>query len=238
MMITNLKITILLLFINLNMAICQNYNIYDFHIDSLIEYKIDNAELIQALDSGIINVEKFGYYKIHPYLIWISILDSNKIDISYFPYAQTMIHDFLHFPLDRFRGICFYKKHNILISSKINGEIDIFFHSTNQIKKLYYKNSENILDHSGLYRFSNFYEITNGKFNIDDDDQLSEFYSFEFYYMIKKGDTWVDISKILKCKVEDLIKEFPEMETPLEGYLLKIVYTFENSTLKKITRLF
>ena len=220
---------VLLILINFNLSFSQNTDYYDSQIDSLIEYKIENIQFIQAIDSGLNYVEKVGYFKITPYLIWIYFYDSSLVEIRFSPFSKTRIINIISYFQNKNFGICKYQNHTIIMHSKDNGLIEKYFQSKYQKKNFYYKNSENILVQSGLYNFSIFYKIENGNLFFDEiDESCSINHEFQFDYFIRKGDTWAEIANKMNCNVEDLKKEYFEMETPLEGYRIVITYVFDN----------
>lgn len=234
-------LTIILIFFKTNLLFSQNFRKIDYSNDYLIEYTINNIEMKKAIDSLISETKSCTYYKLHPYLISICIYDSSKFNINSVPYSTTVIHNRRIDPRTKEEGICIYNNQTIFIESYEINQIKFFFETKNKKKKFCYKNSENLLDQLpfATLTFSNTYQIDSGKLVLTDSDrEYSTGYIFEYCYIIKKGDTWIDISKKIKCNVEDLKKEFAEMNTPLVGYILMVVYKFENGKLTGISRQF
>ena len=50
----------------------------------------------------------------------------------------------------------------------------------------------------------------------------------EFNYMVQTGDTWASIAKKMGCTEEQLRKEYIELDMPIPGTVIFLIYTFDN----------
>ena len=210
-------------------------------IDSISEYKVINPEMCKAIDTLFFYVKDCDYFSAlnKPYLIWICIYNTSMFSVNAIPYSCTLINWFRADSRTEEEGICSYKNHPIFIQSFVPNYINRLFEPIDKKSNLYYDNSWNILDH--IYGVSEGISITfdykDNKVEMEDELDISLCGNhYYFYYMVQQGDTWSDIAKECGCSEDDLRKEYPEMKTPIFGYLIMVQYIFENKELVGVQR--
>lgn len=200
----------------------------EYSIDSLLEYNIKSIEMGKIIDSTISITSKCFYYEIlqKPYMVWVCINDSSKIEIDIIPFSYTLISSIRSDDSIKEEGIYIHNEQFVFITSPTTKGIEYFFTPTGKKKNWNYKNSLNIFDHS--YPTSvgvrNYYEIIDGKIISSEYDSSRCGNEYFFYYMTNYGDTWMNIATECSFPVDALKKLYPEMETPIPGYLIMIRY--------------
>lgn len=166
------------------------------------------------------------------------ILTPERCESKVFSQNLTSIYYYKNqLPLKK-QAICYYNGHIIHIQD-YSGQnlLNKYFTVNGEIIDLIFKKNDNYFEHiiPANLHFDFYYENIDGGFIRDtsEDSYLFEEWCglnnrMEFNYMVQTGDTWASIAKKMGCTEEQLRKEYIELDMPIPGTVIFLIYTFDN----------
>ena len=166
------------------------------------------------------------------------ILTPERCESKVFSQNLTSIYYYKNqLPLKK-QAICYYNGHIIHIQDYSEQNLlNKYFIVNGEIIDLRFKKNDNYFEHiiPANLHFDFYYENVDGSFIRDtsEDSYLFEEWCglndrIEFNYMVQTGDTWASIAKKIGCTEEQLRKEFIELDMPIPGTVIFLIYTFDS----------
>ncbi len=170
------------------------------------------------------------------YYIFLA-LNQERCESKVFSQNLTSIYYYKNCLPQENQAICYYNGHVVHIQD-YSGQnlLNRYFTGDGEIIDLIFKKNDNYFEHiiPANHHFNFFYENVDGDFKRDTSEDAFSFEEWcglnnrmEFNYMVQSGDTWTSIAKKMGCTEDQLRKEFNELDMPIPGTVIFLIYTFD-----------
>lgn len=217
-------------------------NIFAQPVDTIKDFKlytVHNSKMQMIMDEIVDIANSCPYFSImkKQYFIYMQI-DTSTCSCWILPQNLTNIYFFRTDPYFQDEAVCIYRNQIFYIQDFSNTKLakNFYFNDQDTVIDIYFQHNENISEH--IFPPNNFaeifYQIKDGVFIRDIDDEDSESFCNlngrgEFIYQVRIGDTWETIAEKCACSAEQLMREFPEFNTPVPGVILIVNYQYDNN---------